>query len=1000
MEYFHENPARLHVGTLENRAYFIPFGCADRARTALREQSDRALFLSGEWDFAYFPRIEEVPERIETWDRIPVPSVWQMHGYDRHQYTNVRYPFPYDPPYMPSENPCGVYRRAFDLTPEADRVYHLNFEGVDSCYYVYVNGEFVGFSQVSHSTSEFDITPHLRPGRNELVVKVLKWCVGSYLEDQDKLRMSGIFRDVYILARPRAHVCDVSVRTDLSDDWKQGTVRVDLAYRGGEAAADLTLLSPEGEELSKQAASHGTAEFAVRDPLPWTAETPVLYTLLIEAGGEEICQKVGIRTVRLDGPRLLVNGRPIKLRGVNRHDSDPRTGFAVSREQLIRDLTVMKAHNVNAIRTSHYPNAPFMAELCDQYGFYVMEESDVESHGVMTLYHGENVEYGAADPEQFNVAYARIARMEMFREAILDRVQRCVTRDKNHACVVCWSLGNESGWGENFANAGRWVKAYDPSRPVHYEGSYHLPPDEENDVSMIDLYSRMYPSVREIVEHLESGRDGRPYVLCEYIHAMGNGPGDALDYQLLFDKYDQLCGGFVWEFCDHAVDMGVTPDGKRKYAYGGDFGEVPHDGNFCCDGLVYPDRRPHTGFSEFKNVVRPLRAELTPAGRIRLSNRLDFVNIADVATAEYVLTRDGDVVSMGVLDLPPIAPRATAEVDLPCGVPADGVCLLTITARQKGDAPLTPKGHALGVDQLVLRAGRVMPKLPKAAGAAGARETAAHVYVAGERFAYVLDKATGLFKAMVFDQQTLLAKPMEYNIWRAPTDNDRNIRNAWGAAGYDCAKPRVYRVTASENGGKVRIRCELSLAAVYRQRILTLDTEITVDGTGRVDIAYSGKREMRMPYLPRFGVRAFLPQSMDRAEYFGFGPYESYIDKHRASVLGRYTTTAARNHEDYLKPQENGSHYGCDYVRVQDAQGAGLLAFGAAPISFNLSPYTQEELTEKAHNYELVPSGCTVLCVDHAVSGIGSNSCGPKLLPQYAFSAEAFEGTLTLVPFA
>ncbi|NLA54288.1 MAG: DUF4981 domain-containing protein, partial [Clostridiales bacterium] len=540
---------------------------------------------------------------------------------------------------------------------------------------------------------------------------------------------------------------------------------------------------------------------------------------------------------------------PIKFRGVNRHDSDPKTGYTISPAQIKTDMKLMKEHNVNAIRTSHYPNAPFMAELCDEYGFYVMEESDIECHGVLTIYHGEEVEGNdKVDFGEYNKAYALIARMEMFREAILDRVQRCVIRDKNRSSVICWSLGNESGWGENFEEAGRWVKEYDPSRLLHYEGSYHLPPDRENDISMIDFYSRMYPSLKDMEDYLKSGVDKRPYVLCEYIHAMGNGPGDALDYQLLIDRYDQLCGGFVWEFCDHAVDMGITPDGKRKYGYGGDFLEYPHDNNFCCDGLVYPDRRPHTGFAEYKNVIRPLSAQLTESNRIRISNHLDFLSTDEFAAADYVLTRDGEIISSGKLDLPEIQPRESAEIDLSCALPEDGLCLLTITTRQKESHPLTTKGHILGIDQLTLRQARVRPQVPAARGTAQVQETPTHLRITGENFNYVFSKESGLFDSMVFDQNSLLTKPMHFNIWRAPTDNDRNIRLAWEEAGFDKIKPRVYEVGVLQENDKVQIISTLSLGAVYRQRAVKLKNTITIDGGGKVSIAFHGEIDPRMPF--------------------------------------------------------------------------------------------------------------------------------------------------------
>ncbi|NLA53924.1 MAG: DUF4981 domain-containing protein, partial [Clostridiales bacterium] len=476
--------------------------------------------------------------------------------------------------------------------------------------------------------------------------------------------------------------------------------------------------------------------------------------------------------------------------------------------------------------------------------------------------------------------------------------------------------------------------------------------------------------------------------------------GDALDYQLLIDRYDQLCGGFVWEFCDHAVDMGITPDGKRKYGYGGDFLEYPHDGNFCCDGLVYPDRMPHTGFAEYKNVIRPVRIQLTESGRIRISNHLDFLSTDEFATADYVFTKDGVTVSSGELRLPHIKPQESAEIELPFPMPDQGLCLLNITTRQKVDGLLTREGHVLGTDQLILQQARLTPDLPEATGTVKAKETPSNIYIKGENFSYAFNKETGLFDSLVYHQEALLSQPMGFNIWRAPTDNDRNIRHAWEEAGFDKAEARVYEVQCTQEEGKIKIIYSLSLAATYRQPIVKLQNIIIVDAKGRVDITFKGKLDQRMPFLPRFGLRLFLPKAMDKAEYFGYGPFESYIDKRNASILGSFKTTAEHNHEDNIKPQENGSHYGCEHVIVENDLGTGIFAFGNEPISFSISPYTQEELTKKMHNYELTPCSDTVLCLDFAQSGIGSNSCGPVLLEQYRFKPENFEGSMTLIPFA
>ena len=998
MRLYHEDPAHLHVGVEPDRAYYMP--CTDEA-SALRGESENVSDLSGTWRFAYFDSFEDVPETVTFRDTIPVPSVWQNHGCDRHQYTNLRYPIPFDPPYVPTANPCGVYEREFSVDNAVGQSHFLYFEGVDSCFYLYVNGEFVGFTQVSHSSSEFDVTRFVHGGVNTLRLYVLKWCVGTYLEDQDKFRMSGIFRPVLLLTRPKSHLRDLFIHQ--SRVGKRFDVTIDLSFSGRALKTSCKVLSPDGRELLTAVASSETLAFSLDEPLLWNAEEPNLYTLLISCNGETIRQKLGLRTLTWDKGIVKVNGAPVKLRGVNRHDSDPVTGFAITREQALTDLRIMREHNVNAIRTSHYPNAPWMAELCDEYGFYVIAESDLEAHGVVDLYFPE----GATRVPN---AYARhmeqgVVSMSMFKEAILDRVRRNVERDKNHACVIMWSMGNESGYGENVKAAAAWAKERDPSRMLHYESAsvaHFLMPDEIDD-SLLDVHSRMYPSLDDIKKVMHS-EDTRPYVLCEYVHAMGNGPGDIQDYQELIDKYDRFCGAFVWEFCDHAIDAGKTMDGKRKYLYGGDHGETLHDRNFCMDGLVYPDRTPHTGFAEYANVVRPLTAALWTASplAVKLRSRLDFLDASQAITLHWELTHNADTAAIGDMELPSLLPHKTITLPLPAVVPEDGKVLLKLTYVLKHDAPLLKAGHVLGFDQLQLRDGVVRPDLPAphVSNALTVRETRHAYVIEGDTFTYRFGKLTGLFEQLTSNGVPLLGKPMSFNIWRAPTDNDMYLRKAWEAAGYDCAQTRVLSTACTQSGDSVRITCEAALAAVYRQRILTLRGEFLIGRDGSIDAKLNMKRDdLDMPALPRFGVRLFLPQAMAQTRYFGCGPYESYVDKHRASWLGTFDTTAEANHEDYLKPQENGSHCACDYVTCADAEGCGLAVTADKPFCFNVSPYTQEELAAKAHSFELTPCGATVLCLDAAMNGIGSNSCGPELLEKYRLDDVRITFAFTLLPF-
>ena len=994
---FHEDPQILHVGTCPIRSYYLPFADEEESHTGV---SSRVFSLDGEWAFRYFESFGQAvdPEEGLCFDEeemgsIPVPSCWQNHGYGRHMYTNVRYPFPVDPPFVPDENPCGLYVRHFELEEKDQEArWFLNFEGVDSCFYLWVNGEFAGYSQVSHATSEFELTELLQEGDNTLAVLVLQWCDGSYLEDQDKLRMSGIFRDVYLIARPQAFLRDYFVKESFAPDFSHAQVTVELMPEG---KLDLTasLYAPDGTLVAACEHPKDSAVLEVPAPVLWNAEHPAQYTLVLETPDECIVQMVGLRKIEVIDGVVYLNGVNIKFRGVNRHDSDPVTGYTISREQALLDLALMKRHNVNAIRTSHYPNAPWFLQMCSEYGFYVIGEADMESHGMAMRYGNHS-----------NENYADAADDPQFGEAILDRMQRSVIRDKNNAAVVIWSLGNESGWGENFEAAGRWAKEYDPSRLLHYENFLTYHKARKPDFSMLDLYSRMYAPLDQVRDYF-AGKDldenlpekKLPFIQCEYIHAMGNGPGDAEDYQQLIMEYDGFCGGFVWEWCDHAVYGGTTPDNRPIYRYGGDFGEFPHDGNFCMDGLVYPDRTPHTGLLEYKNVIRPIRARRAEgkADTFILHNYLDFTNAEDFLTVSYEISQDGEVLYGGELELPHLPPHGEAEVVLPA-LPEGGVCTLLLSYATKAAGDFCTAGHALGFDEIVLHDEPFFLDAP-AEGPVELEETGDAVVFTGEKFRYVFNKHTGLFDSLVWQNRNYLEKPMGWNLYRAPTDNDQYIRHQWELAGYHRPTVKVYGVQVSrlENGGAC-VTCQLSIAALTVSPFLRVEAQWAIDAQGRMDASLDCRRDGRFPWLPRFGVRLFLPRDFASVEYFGYGPYESYQDKHQASHLGVYAQAVDAMHEDYLKPQENSSHWGCRYVTLTDG-AYSLTASSETPFSINVSPYTQEELAEKKHNYELTKCGQTVVCLDYKMSGVGSNSCGPELLPQYRLEEE-FAFRFTLMP--
>jgi beta-galactosidase len=1008
-KYF-EDTQNLHVGTMPNRAYYIPYyNNSDSV-------AERVQLLNGLWKFKYYNNRFEVPDEfyqkgfdVSEFDDLPVPSCWQNYGYDNHQYTNVNYPFPYDLPYVPEQNPCGCYVHTFQISKEQlEQKNYLNFEGVDSCYYVWVNDEFVGFSQVSHSTSEFDLSDKLIEGANTLAVLVMKWCVGSYYEDQDKFRMSGIFRDVYLITRGQEHIRDYFVKTKLTDTCEEALVTVDIEYLNKDIPTTCELYDTNHNLLMTKQATNGHVEFKLEHPILWNAETPNLYTLVLLTDNEKITQKVGIRKIEVKDSVILLNNVPIKFKGVNRHDSDPVTGYTISKDQAINDLSLMKQHNINAIRTSHYPNAPWFTELCDQFGFYVIGESDVETHGAVAFYSGS-----------YEGTYSDIAMADISDDIILDREQRNIMRDKNHPCIVFWSLGNESGWGASFEKAGRWIKAYDDTRLLHYEGSIHVTGGYVADLSMLDVYSRMYPSLEMNEDYFADANNTNPYVLCEFCHAMGNGPGDLEDYFEQIYSEDRFVGGFIWEWCDHAISLGTVPDGRKKYAYGGDSGEFPHDGNFCVDGLVYPDRTVSTGLMEYKNVIRPVRAVAinTEQGEILLENKLDFTNANDYLYLTYQLQNNGVTIAEGYMKEVDLPAHSKKTINLHYTVPDSGITYLIIYYLQKYDLPFTKAGHVLGFDQLLIRDGIFESSTPQESNSTSKKEpkqsnelntlesltlqeTENRVIVSGNNFTYNFNKLTGLFEDLSRDGRKLTEGPMEFNIWRAPTDNDRNIRNDWQNAGYDRTTIRVYEVISQLKEqtavaqAAISITAKLAIAAIQREHILDLEVTWTIYADGNLNVHTSAIRNTKMPYLPRFGFRFFLSKSYDNLQYFGYGPNESYLDKHRASYIGLFEEKVEEMQEDYIFPQENSSHCGSRYLRLNASiSDPAITITGDQEFSFNVSDYTQEELTRKNHNYELEKAPYTTVCIDYKQSGIGSNSCGPELLNKYRLEEEVIDFT-------
>ena len=1004
---YYENLNVLHENTMPARAYYIPASKRMDNLVEHREESDRMQLLNGTWKFQYFTSIYNIKDSFfeknydtENFDEIRVPSVWQMAGYDTHQYTNIRYPFPFDPPYVPQDIPCGAYVHNFEYSRDekASKAF-LNFEGVDSCFYVWINGSYVGYSQVSHMTSEFDVTDVLQDGTNTVAVLVMKWCDGSYLEDQDKFRMSGIFRDVYILKRPKQAISDYHIKTRIEDMlakveiemkfYSPLNVKISIEDRNGAVVA----LGSIAEE--------GTAVLEIASPELWNTENPYLYKLILETENEVIVDHIALRKIEIKDQVIYLNGQKIKFRGVNRHDSDPVTGFTISLEQITTDLTLMKQHNFNAIRSSHYPNAPFFYEMCDKYGFMVIDEADIEAHGPFMIYRKEDTDYN-----RFKRWNEKIADDPVWEEAIVDRVKLMVERDKNRFCIVMWSMGNESAYGCNFEKALEWTKNFDPDRITQYESARYRNYDETYDYSNLDVYSRMYPALSEIQEYLD--KDGsKPFLLVEYCHSMGNGPGDFEDYFQMIQDNDKMCGGFVWEWCDHAIAHGTAENGKTIYAYGGDHGEEIHDGNFCMDGLVYPDRTVHTGLLEYKNVYRPARVISydKESGELVLHNYMDFDDLKDYVKISYELTQDGLVISKGILPEFSVAPHGEGKTNLKINVPENGKCYLKLIYHLKKELPLLDEDHILGFDEIEVSKEDTKCKLaekwiPKTVvdSELQVNENDTQIHIKGREFAYTIDKRTALFTEMKFAGREYLNHPMELNIWRAPTDNDMYIKSEWKKAHYDKAYTRAYTTEVVQGKHGVKITSHASVVAETVQKILDVTITWKIEAAGKIDADIAVTKDDEFPDLPRFGVRMFLDKKLSAVRYFGMGPQESYCDKHQAASHGLYRANVGDLHEDYIRPQENGSHYDCEYVELNNSR-YGIVASAEKAFSFNASYYTQEELEKKTHNYELTESDSVVFCVDYALNGIGSNSCGPVVLEQYRFDDVLFRFQFTLIPY-
>ncbi len=1007
-----ENPAALHEGTLPPRAAFIPFPDAAAALRPGPGGSPWYLSLNGAWKFHWSPRPADRPldfwkpsADVGGWPETPVPSNWMFQGYDIPIYVNSGYEFAVNPrpPFVPHDhNPVGSYRRTFTLPAGWQGMnVVLHFGAVKSFFYAWLNGEKLGFSKDSKTPAEFDVTRLVRPGENVLAVEVYRWSDGSYLECQDFWRLAGIERDVFLRADPKVHIRDFEVRAGLDPAYRDGRLEVSVAIAGAAPAAApavaLTLLDPAGRKvLSASAAAAGVeggrtaARFSRTVPRAarWSAETPALYRLVLElkdTGGrtlEAVASRIGFRTSEIKDGLLLVNGVPVLLKGVNRHEHDPLTGHVISEASMRRDIELMKRSNINAVRTCHYPDDPLWYDLCDEYGLYLVDEANIESHGMG---------YGPGS----------LARDPAWGPAHLDRVERMVERDKNHPSVIIWSLGNEAGDGVNFEQAYAWLKRRDPSRPVQYERAGLR--------AHTDIYCPMYESIEGMLEYAATKPD-RPLIQCEYAHSMGNSTGNLQDYWDAIESHDRLQGGFIWDWVDEGF-AAKTGTGEPYWKFGGDYGppDVPSDQNFCCNGLVAPDRTPHPALFEVKKVYQyvKLAAAGPGADRVEVKNRYAFVNL-DRFDLGWEVVASGRTVAAGSLRCPAAAPGAGATIRLPLprfeARPGEE-CFLNLSVSARDAWAGVPRGHVVAAEQIKIApaAAAAAPEARAVTPAPAIDDGPRFLRVDGADFAVRFDRLTGALDSFSHDGTELIGAGIVPNYWRAPTDNDFGNQmprrlDVWREAS-------VYRDLISL-GARPSGNGEVTVTVVYAlaggRAVQTLEYAIAGDGAIVLRSTLALKAGAKLPELPRVGLRLALPGAFDRVAWYGRGPFENYRDRRAAAFVGLYETTPAEP-LPYVSPQEHGNRTDTRWLSVRDSRGRGLLVAGDPVFEFSAHPYWPEDLTQPSrgsrHPFDVQRRDLTCLTLDHAQMGVGGDdSWGARVHPQYTLPARDYAFTLVLRP--
>ncbi|MCF8346256.1 MAG: DUF4981 domain-containing protein [Bacteroidales bacterium] len=1014
-----QDPSVVQINRELPRASLFSFENTEQAMRGRKEISLNYLSLNGVWKFRYSENPESRPVdfykktfRAGRWDDIRVPGNWEFQGYGVPIYVNIPYEWTDapNPPGVPTEhNPVGSYKRDFEI-PESwmEKQVYIHFGAVKSAFYLWINGEQVGYSQGSKTPAEFNITPYIVPGKNNIAVEVYRWSDGSWLECQDFWRVSGIERDVYLEARPAVHVADLFCKAGLVYHYRDGMldlniklvndleqvqtpmVRVKL-FNGLDALSiwedELTTTLPPGSSVSLNTSS------AIGDIRPWSAETPNLYRLVLELYSDEgvllevVTNRIGFRTSEIKNGQLLVNGRPVLLKGVNRHEHDPYTGHFVSRESMLKDIELMKLYNINAVRTSHYPNDPYWYELCDEYGLYVIDEANIESHGM------------GYDPDQ------TLGNNSIFLKSHLDRTIRMVERDKNHPSVIIWSLGNEAGDGVCFDATYDWIKAKDPSRPVHYERAQRG--------RNTDIFCPMYMKIEDMLDYAMEIRD-KPLIQCEYAHSMGNSTGNLQDYWDMIEAHDQLQGGFIWDWVDQGM-AAVSEEGKFYWAFGGDYGpaDVPSDSNFCMNGLVFPDRTVQPALEEVKKVYQYISFEPVPfrSNRIRIKNNYDF-KILDDIDIHWELLEEGKLIDAGKIAVSGLLPGHEGDYDLNMVrdiVKINTAYFLNFKAVTNRACGLIPEGHVVAYEQFQLDQGKsnhetVMDFLSESQAVPEFRETETALHVTAGKTTYTIDKLSGYLASMELNGKKMMVDGPKPNFWRAEVDNDFGNNMDERLAVWKDFPEQLERVEMSWSPD--------SLTFFVQSRFLSHEASSGLlvtyifSGTGEVAVKqdlFLHSSGSGYPELPAFGMNMVLSEALSGLDYFGRGPHENYIDRNSSALVGRYSSTVEEQYVPYPAPQENGNKTDVRWLVLYDEEGEGMMVRGLPLFEFSALHYSQEQLSRNtpgiSHMSDLTPQESVFLTVNRRQMGVGGdNSWGAKTHSKYSIPPRTMQFVFFLKP--